>query len=314
MTMLATLPDVVAPCCEAVEGACEDELPQICPLGCAEDLVAFWDICSTLLDVMPDGHFPGLSITAIRTFVGGCRSVRIMNERGQQAECDTRVGGLEDRVQKIQEVCCIQDGVYVCGDGGAPNTCDAVCGLAFTPWYVECVEKGGPGTGTNLQQFEQLEIACSEKLPAAEAAILMSMVHDRDLNPECVIDTSTIKTMHDAKEGAPPCGHDAPGVTFCEVMISSAQATCKGDFCPLCPDSHGCDATCGYPCGDAAPAPPPTEAVCDVDVSGDMCPILLSAGTKTCEDDFCAKCLVRPSWLPSHPAHLTHCRIARTQP
>jgi hypothetical protein len=117
---------------------------------------------------------------------------------------------------------------------------------------------------------------------------------------ECVIDTAAIRTWHDAKEGPPPCAHVAPGVGLCEIMISSNAASYKGDYYPMCPGAHGCDATCGFPCGDGVPPPPPLEAVCDTDASGYLCPLSLSAGTNTYENIFCTSCEVIPGADPSH--------------
>jgi hypothetical protein len=36
--------------------------------------------------------------------------------------------------------------------------------LACIPWYVECVEKSGPGMGGDLEQFACLKVACSKNL------------------------------------------------------------------------------------------------------------------------------------------------------
>ena len=110
---------------------------------------------------------------------------------------------------------------------------------------------------------------------------------DRDVDPERVIDTTAIKTLHDAKEGPPSCTHNAPGIDMCEIKISSNATSYKGDYCMLCPDAHGCDATCGSPCGNTVPTPPPLQVVCDTDASEDLCRLLLSTGTKTCKDFLC---------------------------
>ena len=119
------------------------------------------------------------------------------------------------------------------------------------------------------------------------------MVLDRDENPECVIDTGSIKTMHDAKQGPPPCPEDAPGVTFCAVMIDAGDVSCKADFCPLCAQAHLCDHTCSFPCGQAPPAPPAGPVVvCDSDSSGDdsLCAAMIDGGGASCEADFCPTC------------------------
>ena len=119
------------------------------------------------------------------------------------------------------------------------------------------------------------------------------MVHDRDANPMCVIDTSSIKTMHEAKEGPPPCEEDRAG-DLCQPFVSSGEYTCKGDFCPLCSQAHLCDHTCELPCSSVAPPPPVGPMVaCDTDGIGDdsLCAAMIVEGSGyTCEADFCPTC------------------------
>ena len=122
--LMVTLPDILAPCCENQEGGCSDGFPLNCPQTCAEDLVSFWDMCSEmLLSIFPDDHFPGFSIADVGGFVGGCRQERVMLERGEQAQCGARVGGLEQRVDQVVDACCIQAGKNECAAGGTPDGC-----------------------------------------------------------------------------------------------------------------------------------------------------------------------------------------------
>ena len=75
-----------------------------------------------------------------------------MIQRGEQAGCAEKVGGLESRVDQVVDACCIHGDVNTCAAGGIPSTCDAPCSLAYTPWYVECVQHaGGAPGGGNLQ-------------------------------------------------------------------------------------------------------------------------------------------------------------------
>jgi hypothetical protein len=76
-----------------------------------------------LLSIFPDDHFPGFSIGDVGSFVGGCRQERVMLERGEQAQCGARVGGLEQRVDQVVDACCIQAGKNECAAGAIPDDC-----------------------------------------------------------------------------------------------------------------------------------------------------------------------------------------------
>ena len=79
-----------------------------------------------LLNILPDDHFPGFSIGDVGGFVGGCRQERVMLERGEQAQCGARVGGLEKRVDQVVDACCIQAGKNECAAGQTPDDCKLI--------------------------------------------------------------------------------------------------------------------------------------------------------------------------------------------
>ena len=133
----------------------------------------------------------------------------------------------QSRVQTIQDDCCSQNGVNVCTAGGAPDRCDAACALAFIPYYTQCIEQvavgsGGQSSAGGMRVFAELSEQCTAHLPAEETAILLSLVHEKDENSLCTIDTDSILTLSEAKAGPPPCESDTSGL--CEVFISSGKA------------------------------------------------------------------------------------------
>eukprot|EP01052_Picozoa_sp_SAG31_P013875 SAG31_NODE_846_length_11539_cov_70.858392_9_plen_307_part_00 len=234
-----------------VGGTCDAGLPARCPQICAGDVLEVYDRCTDLIVRLPDDHFPGLSMAAVGVFVESCRQIEILLERGQQAGCADRVQGLETRVDLVTDECCIQEGRNICVGGNAPSTCDAACALAFIPYYVECVEKRGPGPASgDLRVFSELEDQCSNHLKLNESGVLLAMVTERDDNPECSIDTDSILSAHAAKVGPPPCDTDTMG-SLCETFISAGDFTCEDDFCHLCTQAHACDHTCELPCEQA---------------------------------------------------------------
>ena len=123
MDLLATLPDIVGPCCENLADGCNDGFPLKCPQTCAEDLVSFWDMCAHMVSLFPPDHFARFHVDELEGFVGGCRQERVMLERGEQAQCGARVGGLEARVDQVVDACCIQAGKNECAAGETPNDC-----------------------------------------------------------------------------------------------------------------------------------------------------------------------------------------------
>eukprot|EP01052_Picozoa_sp_SAG31_P000600 SAG31_NODE_17_length_35773_cov_25.999271_25_plen_298_part_00 len=106
-----------------------------------------------------------------------------------------------------------------------------------------------PYLSGDLTVYSELEQQCSKHLPANETAILMEMVADRENNPRCSIDTSSILNLHAAKIGPPTCEVDAQGAT-CEALISAGALSCETDFCHLCQQAHACDHSCDFPCPD----------------------------------------------------------------
>eukprot|EP01052_Picozoa_sp_SAG31_P007096 SAG31_NODE_334_length_17513_cov_10.799989_4_plen_172_part_00 len=76
VTMLETMPDVVAPCCEAMpSGTCADGFPPICPLVCAQGLVNFWEACESMIGIFADDQFEGFLISGVREMMDSCRQV-----------------------------------------------------------------------------------------------------------------------------------------------------------------------------------------------------------------------------------------------
>lgn len=77
LNSLETMPDVVAPCCEAMPGgSCAEGFPAVCPQICAQGLVAFWDDCDGTVGIFPDDYFEGFLISGVRDIVQSCRQVR----------------------------------------------------------------------------------------------------------------------------------------------------------------------------------------------------------------------------------------------
>eukprot|EP01050_Picozoa_sp_SAG11_P014079 SAG11_NODE_1699_length_4427_cov_3.213262_1_plen_769_part_00 len=286
VTTLDTLPDVVAPCCEATaEGSCAGGFPITCPLPCASAVVSFWDVCGSMARILPDDYYDGFLVSGVEAIVESCRQVHTLSMLGEAAGCAEDVGGLDERIQLISEECCSQGGRNVCVNG-SPESCDSACALAFVPYFVQCIESAeGPSfvAEGDLSAYDDLSTQCEDFMPANETAMLLTMVGALDMDPLCTIDTGSILTQHEAKAGEPACLTDASGV--CEILIASGSLTCKTDFCPLCAQPHTCDHTCGIPCGDSAE---PAEA-CETDLSP-LCRTLVDAGGVTCRKDFCANC------------------------
>ena len=127
----------------------------------------------------------------------------------------------------IQTECCNQNGNNVCTEGGGPDFCDASCALAFIPYYVDCIEQStagvlAPGSSSSpedVRVFALLFLQCTQHMPANETGVLLSLVKDRDEEPTCTIDTSSILTLSQAKTGPPPCESDTS--EMCEILITS---------------------------------------------------------------------------------------------
>ena len=77
VTTLETLPDVVAPCCEAMpgSGSCRDGFPTVCPQICATGLVAFWNDCDATIAIFPDDYFQDFLISDVQEITASCRQV-----------------------------------------------------------------------------------------------------------------------------------------------------------------------------------------------------------------------------------------------
>eukprot|EP01050_Picozoa_sp_SAG11_P018612 SAG11_NODE_2843_length_2915_cov_1.455966_4_plen_125_part_00 len=55
LSTLGTLPGIIQPCCEAMpDGSCSESFPAVCPQTCASGVVAFWDLCESMVRILPD--------------------------------------------------------------------------------------------------------------------------------------------------------------------------------------------------------------------------------------------------------------------
>jgi hypothetical protein len=267
-----------------------------------------------LAKAIPVDHFDGFMIPDVEGYVEICRQTAILIERGETAGCADSVGGLPARVEDISNECCIVAGENVCAAGYGPDLCNIQCAMAIIPYFYECVDNTGPGTGSNagdIRVYADLKTKCTEEMPDEERAKLLALVHDMDDDEACDLDTHSILTLHDAKEGPPSCETDTSDL--CPVLVSSGQYTCKADLCPACStQAHVCDHTCEFPCGSAAPAPAPA---CDTD-SSDLCSSLISSGSYSCADDLCPDCPTDPHMCDkscSFPCGPGHRRLVETR-
>ena len=81
---LESLPDVVASCCEAMpDGSCAEGFPLTCPLTCASAVASFWDVCGSMVRVLPDDYYDGFSISGVESIVESCRQVAMLSQRGE---------------------------------------------------------------------------------------------------------------------------------------------------------------------------------------------------------------------------------------
>eukprot|EP01046_Picozoa_sp_COSAG06_P006713 COSAG06_NODE_319_length_17585_cov_7.462466_4_plen_1588_part_00 len=51
-------------------------------------------------------------------------------------ECPAR--DFDDRVQSVDAICCMEDGVDVCPPGGVPSDCTIECGIIYRAFFTEC--------------------------------------------------------------------------------------------------------------------------------------------------------------------------------
>jgi hypothetical protein len=67
-------------------------------------------------------------------------------------------------------------------------------------WLSQCLV--GPSTvasGVEFSVFETLKMKCTQSLEPAQVQELIENVRAKEVNPQCQIDTSNIKTLRDAK-------------------------------------------------------------------------------------------------------------------
>jgi hypothetical protein len=124
-----TAPDIVATCCESVEGNCVKSFPATCPHTCAQLLVPWIDQCGSMMTAVPDETFPTFKVSKLRTFSDACRQTLILFERASSGTCTSEGEGegdlvLKGRIEAVNSACCEQDNVNIC-TAGTPQTCDA---------------------------------------------------------------------------------------------------------------------------------------------------------------------------------------------
>eukprot|EP01050_Picozoa_sp_SAG11_P015734 SAG11_NODE_2074_length_3858_cov_4.261772_1_plen_772_part_00 len=287
--------DIVDLCCESAPGGtCGDAFPATCSQSCAAILVPFMNQCSTFATTFPDDTFPEFHLQQLVDFVPACRQVHLLYERGSRegspcARTHDEVEGLPSLVERMNEACCAQEGENVCNSAEGPTACDAECAEVFLPFFSTCMS--GPsadGLSAEMEMFIQLNERCTEELPAADVAIMLSNVEAFSENPNCFINTSAIITRTDAKDGAHAiCAEDQ--LPICAAAITAGQMTCRDDFCAFCPDAHNCDHTCELPCGTSVPGTAPAAA-CENDAYP-ICARAIAAGIQTCDATFCPTCL-----------------------
>jgi hypothetical protein len=100
-------------------------------------------------------------------------------------------------------------------------------------WLPQCLV--GPSmvaSGVEFSVFESLKIKCTQSLEPNEVKELIENVRDKEVNPQCRIDTTNIKTLRDAK--VCPCVRQLELLT-CNVCTckSNEELVCAGrEHCP----------------------------------------------------------------------------------
>ena len=78
--------------------------------------------------------------------------------------------------------------------------------MTLAGWLSQCL--AGPSTvasGVEFSVFETLKMKCTQSLEPGQVKELIENVRAKEVNPQCQIDTSNIKTLRDAKVCA--CAH-----------------------------------------------------------------------------------------------------------
>eukprot|EP01052_Picozoa_sp_SAG31_P011857 SAG31_NODE_682_length_12841_cov_13.637655_2_plen_744_part_00 len=256
-TDFMSVTDIVATCCENVDGNCAASFPTTCAHTCARLVVPWLDQCESMLAAVPDEFFDGFRVNNFTTFGDSCRQTLVLYEHGVAGHSCTDGGSsvdpaLQTRVDAVNSACCEQRGRNVCTNG-VPQTCDAECAAEFLPFWHLCLDQRRGAIGGDMHVFTVLYTACTDGLPQEESMLLYRDVTAMDDSPECVLDSSLLLSRSVAKrrQVRPTCETDAFPV--CENFIASGLKACESDYCELCPEAHTCDHTCGLPCAGGTP-------------------------------------------------------------
>jgi hypothetical protein len=128
-------PDIVATCCESVDGGCIEACPATCSHTCAELIVPWIDQCGSMMSAVPDETFPSFKVSKLPVFSDACRQTLILFERGSGSMCTSEGEAgqiLKGRVEAVNSACCEQNNINVC-TAGTPQSCGA--GM----WHWHCL-------------------------------------------------------------------------------------------------------------------------------------------------------------------------------
>ena len=95
-----------------------------------------------------------------RTPGGGHRRNQGLNFHRQfdTEECPAR--DFDDRVTRVDSICCMQNGVDVCPPGGVPTQCTIECGIVYRSFFTECNVLLHSIMDDEYPAFEALHEAC----------------------------------------------------------------------------------------------------------------------------------------------------------
>ena len=240
--------EIVASCCEGQpNGDCSHGFPLTCSHTCSVVLVSYWDECSAMVNTLGDATFPTFQIPQLDAFIRPCEQTMRLYEHGRASNACAH-SNLDSQVAAINSACCEQGEEYVCGDG-PPAECDAECAFAFIPFWMNCIVTDEELHDiSDVREFQQLhQICAAHMMQDAEISLLYNDVVALAENPACLIDTSQIISVSQAKAPEPTCETDQVATAVCEQFIAAGTLSCADDMCVLCGQRHTCDHTCGFP-------------------------------------------------------------------
>jgi hypothetical protein len=84
-----------------------------------------WQMCGDMAVGLGDGLFD-FSLDGLAEFIKPCRQTNLLYQRASHGSCsaDSKVAGLESRLEQINNLCCEQDGRNVCALGNGPDSCE----------------------------------------------------------------------------------------------------------------------------------------------------------------------------------------------